>query len=369
MSDVSNQTINEDANTGALAIAVGDAETAAAALTISGTPSNSTLVPNANIVFGGSGASRTVTVTPIANLSGSATITVSVSDGNSNTASDTFVLTVNAVNDVPTLSLATVATHPAATTGVQNQAGFATVDFGPPDEDASQAVADFLIDKLSDPSGILLTNALDIANNGTLSYTLTGVGGSATITTRVRDNAGTANGGVDTSTAVQFTISVIPGADLQIAKTNHRNFLVNGQQTLYAVVVANAGPNAVTGATVVDNLPSTLINASWMCVPAQSSATCPSPSAGSGNLNVSVNLGVNQFLRFDLLAEVSGAVGAFVTNTATVSTPVGTTALNSSNDSGTDQDPIVLEGIFVNGFENSTSVLTVPMAKEALDQD
>lgn len=369
MSDVSDQTINEDANTGALAMTVGDAETAVAALTMSGTSSNTTLVPNANIVFGGSGASRTVTVTPVANLSGSATITVSVTDSNSGTASDTFVLTVNAVNDVPTLSLATVATHPAGTTGVQNQAGFATVDFGPPDEDASQAVADFLIDKLSDPSGILLTNALDIANNGTLNYSLTGVGGSATITTRVRDNAGTANGGVDTSTAVQFTISVIPGADLQIAKTNHRNFLVNGQQTLYAIVIANAGPNAVTGATVADNLPSTLINASWMCVPAQSSATCPSPSAGSGNLNVSVNLGVNQFLRFDLLAEVSGAVGAFVTNTATVSTPVGTTALNPSNDSGTDQDPIVLEGIFGNGFENSTTVLTVPMAKEALDKD
>ena len=65
--------------------------------------SNTTLVPNANIVFGGSGANRTVTVTPAANQSGTATITVTVSDG-ALTASDTFVLTVTPVNDPPTIS-------------------------------------------------------------------------------------------------------------------------------------------------------------------------------------------------------------------------------------------------------------------------
>ena len=61
-------------------------------------------MPNANIVFGGSGASRTVTITPALNQSGTATITVTVTDGNAGTASDTFVLTVTAVNDVPTIS-------------------------------------------------------------------------------------------------------------------------------------------------------------------------------------------------------------------------------------------------------------------------
>ena len=45
--------------------------------------------PTANIVFGGSGANRTVTVTPAANQNGTATITVTVSDG-ALTASDTF---------------------------------------------------------------------------------------------------------------------------------------------------------------------------------------------------------------------------------------------------------------------------------------
>jgi formylglycine-generating enzyme required for sulfatase activity len=102
ISDIAAQTINEGSNTGATAFTVGDAQTAAGSLTISGSSSNTTLVPNANIVFGGSGANRTVTVTPAIGQSGTATITVTVSDG-STSSSDTFVLTVNA-NTAPTIS-------------------------------------------------------------------------------------------------------------------------------------------------------------------------------------------------------------------------------------------------------------------------
>ncbi len=110
ISDIADQTVNEDGNTGALAFTIGDFETTAASLTVTRSSSNTTLVPTANIVLGGSGASRTVTVTPAANQSGSATITVTVSDGTA-TASDTFNLTVNAVNDAPTLNSIT---NPAA---------------------------------------------------------------------------------------------------------------------------------------------------------------------------------------------------------------------------------------------------------------
>ena len=67
---IANQTINVNATTGPLEFTVGDVETAAGSLTVSGSSSNPTLVPNANIVFGGSGANRTVTVTPAANQNG-----------------------------------------------------------------------------------------------------------------------------------------------------------------------------------------------------------------------------------------------------------------------------------------------------------
>jgi hypothetical protein len=51
------------------------------------------LVPNANIVLGGSGSSRTVAVTPLATQSGAATITINVSDGSATTSSS-FQLSV-----------------------------------------------------------------------------------------------------------------------------------------------------------------------------------------------------------------------------------------------------------------------------------
>ena len=67
ISDVTDKTTNEDTATAAIGFTVGDVETAAASLTVTGSSSNSTLVPTANIVFGGSGANRTVTITPAAN--------------------------------------------------------------------------------------------------------------------------------------------------------------------------------------------------------------------------------------------------------------------------------------------------------------
>jgi formylglycine-generating enzyme required for sulfatase activity len=101
ISDIAAQNISADSNTGAIAFTIGDAQTVESSLTLSGSSSNTTLVPNASIVFGGSGASRTVTVTPASSQSGTATITVTVSDG-SLTASDTFVLTVVNAPAAPT---------------------------------------------------------------------------------------------------------------------------------------------------------------------------------------------------------------------------------------------------------------------------
>ena len=98
--DLGAQTVNEDTATGPIPFTVGDVEPAAGSLTVSGTSTNTTLVPNGNIVFGGSGANRTVSITPAANQTGTATITVTVSDGTLTTVHP-FLLTVTAVNDAP----------------------------------------------------------------------------------------------------------------------------------------------------------------------------------------------------------------------------------------------------------------------------
>ncbi len=103
ISAIAPQTIAKDTGTGALAVTVGDAETAAGSLTLSSNTSNATLVPASNIVLWRLGRRAQVTVTPAANQTGSATITVSVSDGQLTTPTS-FQLTVTATNTAPTIS-------------------------------------------------------------------------------------------------------------------------------------------------------------------------------------------------------------------------------------------------------------------------
>ncbi len=93
LSDVTNLTVAANTSTGPIPFTVGDAETDAAALTLSAASSNATLMPTNRILFGGSGAERTVTLTPASNQTGTATVTLTVSDG-IDTASDSFVLSV-----------------------------------------------------------------------------------------------------------------------------------------------------------------------------------------------------------------------------------------------------------------------------------
>jgi hypothetical protein len=93
ISGLTNVTIAISTRTPALPFTIGDAETPAANLTLSAYSSNPALVQVTNIVFGGSGANRTVTVIPTSGRTGSATISIVVSDGQA-TATNSFSLTV-----------------------------------------------------------------------------------------------------------------------------------------------------------------------------------------------------------------------------------------------------------------------------------
>jgi chitinase len=69
-------------------------ERAPASLVVTATSSNQTVVPNSGLVVSAGGTSRTLTVTPAANQSGAATITVTVGDGSGGLTSTSFVATV-----------------------------------------------------------------------------------------------------------------------------------------------------------------------------------------------------------------------------------------------------------------------------------
>jgi Ca2+-binding RTX toxin-like protein len=66
---------------GTINLTVADVDSAATALTLSAASSNPTLVPTGNVVFAGSGTDRTLTATAVAGRTGTAIVTVTVSDG------------------------------------------------------------------------------------------------------------------------------------------------------------------------------------------------------------------------------------------------------------------------------------------------
>lgn len=93
ISDIADFSIVQDTVAGPVAVTVSDDDTPAELLVLTASSRNASLVPDANVVFGGSGNNRTMTITPAAGQSGQATIFVTVSDGE-RTASNSFVLTV-----------------------------------------------------------------------------------------------------------------------------------------------------------------------------------------------------------------------------------------------------------------------------------
>ena len=101
---VSDHTIPEDTSTGPIAITIGDSATAATSLSLTARASNTNLVPQGGIVLGGTGASRTITVTPAPNQSGITTIFLSVTDTEFGSAVTSFNLAVSSTNDAPSIT-------------------------------------------------------------------------------------------------------------------------------------------------------------------------------------------------------------------------------------------------------------------------
>jgi hypothetical protein len=96
ISDVTDVTVPFNGSAGPIVFTIGDAETPVSALTVVAASSNAGLLPVNRIVLAGSGANRTVTLTPNAGAFGTATITLTVRDANGATTSDTFVVTTPA---------------------------------------------------------------------------------------------------------------------------------------------------------------------------------------------------------------------------------------------------------------------------------
>jgi hypothetical protein len=94
---LANQTLPQDTSTPVLTFQVSDTDSGANALTVTATSSDTTIIPAAGIVLGGSGANRTLQITPAAEVFGNATITIRAVDPDGLFAQQMVGVTVNGV--------------------------------------------------------------------------------------------------------------------------------------------------------------------------------------------------------------------------------------------------------------------------------
>ena len=174
ISAITNIITNENVPIGPIGFVIGDAETAASSLTLSAVSSNTSLIDAAHIVFGGSGASRNVTLTPLSNQYGVSTVVITVSDGMA-TTSTSFTLTVNQVNHAPLLS-----SIPSVTILEKS-----TLTFTNSATDSDQPAQVLTYSLSNAPAGAVVN-----PNSGIFSWTPTEAQGPSTnhITTLVTDN-------------------------------------------------------------------------------------------------------------------------------------------------------------------------------------
>jgi uncharacterized repeat protein (TIGR01451 family) len=184
---------------------------------------------------------RTVTYAPPAEFFGEATFTYKASDGAKQSAPATVKVTVNSVNDAPTFTKGADPTV-LEDAGAQSVSGWATNISAGPANESSQT----LTFTLTNDNNSLFTAQPSLTETGTLSYTpAPNAFGTANVTVKLRDNGGTANGGVDESTQI-FQINVTGVNDVP-------SFAKGADQTVNEDAAAQSVPGWATSISAGPN--------------------------------------------------------------------------------------------------------------------
>ena len=167
------------------------------------------------------------------NANGSATVTVRLKDsggtasgGSDTSAPQTFTITATPVNDAPTFSKGVDQLVNAAD-GAVSVPGWATAISAGPSNEAGQSVS-FLVQAV-DPSLFSVQPA--VAPDGTLTFTPAAGGGTTTVSVKLMDSGGTANGGQNLSAVSQFVITISPAVAGPIIDAALLNDTAPGGQT------------------------------------------------------------------------------------------------------------------------------------------
>lgn len=284
-----NQTVNEDAGAQTVAswatgISAGPADEAGQTLSFAITGNtNAALFSVAPAVS----PTGTLTYTPAANTSGSATVTLRIADngGTANGGVDTsatqnFTITVNSVNDAPSFTAGANQTI-GEDAGAQTVAGWATAISPGPADEAAQTLTFNIV---SNSNAALFSAAPAVnAANGNLTYTTAlNASGVATIGLALQDNGGTANGGIDTSATQTFTITVNAVNDAPV------NTVPGAQSVGTGATLAFTGPNTISIADVDSGASNVQTTISTTLGTLSATSTNGSVVTGSGTASVQI---------------------------------------------------------------------------------
>ena len=139
-------------------------------------------------------------------------------------------------------------------------------------------------------------------------------------------------GAADDSGAYEFQPTV---SDLAVTKLANVGSASIGDQVVFTITVSNAGPDAVSDATISDDPGGDFSNPTWSCA-ASSGSVCS--ASGSGAINDSANILAGGDLTYTLTANIaSGVSTGNVTNLASAAVPAGTSDPNVANNTDTAQ--------------------------------
>lgn len=196
ITSIANVVIDEDGCSDPITFTIGDDVTPPEELVVTATSEDVTLIPSANLVVTGSGAERSLVITPAANLNGGPVmITLTVSDGQ-RTAYRTFAVTVAPVNDAPTFTLRDDLSVPVDAGPVEIESALANVSVGP----VNEALQTYTVTVTADVPELFAPDGqpaivMDEHGIGKLTFTPQ-FSGVAVITVKVKDTGG----GGDTTT-------------------------------------------------------------------------------------------------------------------------------------------------------------------------
>jgi uncharacterized repeat protein (TIGR01451 family) len=194
------------------------------------------------------------------------------------------------------------------------------------------------------PSGTgNIDQTVDLLVGGTATFVVTGTvspdaSGMLTNTATVSVPSGFSDPTLANNSATD-TDTIVVQADLSISKTDGSTTAGAGSPVTYTIIVTNAGPSAVTGATVSDTFPAALTGVTWTCS-ASGGSSCGTAS-GSGNINHTVNLLVGGTATFTATGTLDVNATGTLSNTATVAVPGGASDPVPGNNSATDNDTII----------------------------